>query len=122
MLDDIITTDEDELARLGAFMSGALAVDIAKDSQVVVRGHEICERAFQRLEEETKTLIGDEANLDRILSQMKYSVVKPLLRIREAATAIQEGRTYNPLGLGASFGAFIVGYIELRSRALEYRA
>ncbi|MFH0949457.1 MAG: hypothetical protein V1802_03130 [Candidatus Aenigmatarchaeota archaeon] len=121
MLNNTLTTDEDELYRVALLMSDALLSDFIEKPYFVVKGCETFERAFKQLEEETEVLINDDKNLDRILGTMRQRVVEPLNKIKSAVTAIQEGRDYNPLRVSAAFGCFIYGYIELRSRALEYR-
>lgn len=122
MLDDIVTTDEDEIYRIGSVMSKALIIDIIRDPHLIVKGYEIFQRAFSRLEKETEVLIADEKlDMDPILAAMRCSIVEPLNRIKNAAATIQKGEDYNPLGLGVDFGCFISGYIQLRSHALEYQ-
>ncbi len=114
-------TDEDELYRLGSTLAGFLAVDIARDPQIVVRGYEVLQATLEGLDRAVGETDQRFEPLYRTAGRLKYELVGPMKVIRDAAEAIKAGREYPLTGVGAAFALVVQAQIGVRSAAREYQ-
>ena len=100
--------------RAAAVLAGFLGAEIYADPTLVLSGLAVVNERVRALEVKLRGRSPDLRELEQIAVEGRFGIAEPLRRIREVATAIREGRTYNPLGLGAAFSA-----IDYTCRELE---